>query len=35
MSRRFEKWTARAEAVVVAAALVLAAIAYLISRLSG
>jgi hypothetical protein len=35
MSKRFESWTARVEAIVVAAALVLAAIAYVISRLSG
>jgi hypothetical protein len=35
MSKRFEGWTARAEAIVVGAALVLAAIAYVISRLSG
>jgi len=35
MSKRFERWTARAEAIVVGAALVLAAIAYVISRLSG
>jgi hypothetical protein len=35
MSKRFERWTARAEATVVGAALVLAAIAYVISRLSG
>ena len=34
MSKRFERWTARAEAIVVGAALVLAAIA-VISRLSG
>lgn len=35
ISRRLEKWTARAEAIVVGAALVLAAIAYVISGLSG
>jgi hypothetical protein len=35
MSRRFERWTGRVEAIVVGAALVLVAIAYLISRLSS
>jgi two-component system, NarL family, nitrate/nitrite response regulator NarL len=34
-SKRFGWWTGRAEAIVIGAALVLAAIAYLISRLSG
>jgi len=35
MSRRFEKWTARAEVIAIGAALVLAAIAYVVSRLSA
>lgn len=34
MSKRYERWTARAETVVVGSALLLAAIAYMTSRLS-
>jgi L-2-hydroxyglutarate oxidase LhgO len=34
MSRRFEKWFARTEAILIGAGVVLVAIAYVISRLS-
>ena len=34
MSRRFEKWSAWTEAIVIGAALAVVAIAYVISRLS-